>query len=496
MSAYNRRFSREDAVLASAELLFKAQTAFFPVDIPRLAASFSPQISLVPYKALREMLRDGTEGPAFDPLALSRDGFCIRHHGILPYSGEGNVKTYFWRIFYNGALPENRIRFTLAHELGHVFLGHFETQDTDTLPEQDKGYDAADAQADVFAACLLCPAPSAVRLLREHGFSCSKETGFLWKLTDPGAPFLRHLGKTPDPVRLVMTSYGLSEAAACRRLRELTDEMGIWNNISRDLFSHAEGIPHRAGWHCGVCGTRRRTSSLYCTGCGKGLDYRYTDPGRLPRPVIGLKKNGRFAFCAVCGSSENPDDAAFCAVCASPLANECENTFMTDGDFIRTGMPVVRGVHFCRPTDIFCGACGAVTAFGERHGPKENLWLSSKKSGRCRTASAVYPPVIPEKDRMPLQCPSCGSRKTVRDGRYCADCLQPLGNSCAKAHPCGPNSRYCPLCGSPTLFYRAGFLPDYINEQAFADLRERERKAAKTPVPRLIIQSDGSVAAR
>lgn len=62
-----------------------------------------------------------------------------------------------WNIIYDDTLPKGRIRFTIAHELGHIFLGHpmelgYHGRTIDTKkPETEK-------QADMFAIRLLVPA--------------------------------------------------------------------------------------------------------------------------------------------------------------------------------------------------------------------------------------------------------------------------------------------------------------------------------------------------
>lgn len=58
-----------------------------------------------------------------------------------------------WLIYYNNAKSEATIRFTIAHELGHVFLGH-----TDDNPITDK-------EANCFARNLLCPYPLREKLI-------------------------------------------------------------------------------------------------------------------------------------------------------------------------------------------------------------------------------------------------------------------------------------------------------------------------------------------
>ena len=94
-------------------------------------------------------------------------------------------------------------------------------------------------------------------------------------------------------------------------------------------------------------------------------------------------------------------------------------------------------------------------------------------------------------------CPACGSKKTMRDGRYCADCKQPLQNVCVSegqgAHSCGVNDRYCSTCGEPTFFFRAGWLPEYIETKEYEELRNTEKKGTKAQPSWLMIQPDGEI---
>lgn len=61
-----------------------------------------------------------------------------------------------WHIIYDDTLSQGRIRFTLAHELGHIFLGHtlsggYHARTFDTKNDDEW-------EADRFAADLLAPA--------------------------------------------------------------------------------------------------------------------------------------------------------------------------------------------------------------------------------------------------------------------------------------------------------------------------------------------------
>lgn len=78
---------------------------------------------------------------------LSGDGFSLNVNGV-------NV------IYYNDKKPKARIRFTLAHELGHCLLGHLKFGKTyNRNSERDfKDMDVFEMQANVFARDILMPA--------------------------------------------------------------------------------------------------------------------------------------------------------------------------------------------------------------------------------------------------------------------------------------------------------------------------------------------------
>lgn len=496
MNQYNDELCRERAVRISAELLRDAGNLVFPLDIERLLTSFPHQIVLFPYSKLNA---EDTSVGAYedtDPKQLSKDGFCVRLLGASLGFHTEQLTGYIWYIYYNDTSLLERIRFTLLHELGHVFLGHHQmlgiksTSDIENTPE----YRAVDEQADIFSINTLAPAPSVARLLREHGFTFDEKANE-WKLTETNAPFLRNLGQTPNPYHLVEKAFEISPPAAKRRLAELQDELRIWETLDPELYAYVEQIPHRSGWYCWVCNTRRRTTSLYCPGCGNGFRYEYKDAGHISRPAIKLKENGQFSFCSVCGNTDYPEDAKYCPVCGKPLFNECLNARYDDGDFVRSGMFIVRGTHRCKPTDIYCGQCGMLTTFGEQHGPEKNYWLPTRDSQRCRTRGTSYPHLFETEERSLKSCPACGSKRTIRDGRYCAECMQPMENCCTGGqdgtHPCLPNDRYCTVCGQPTIFFQTRFLTEYKQTETYKLLLEKEHDSLQRLPKQMTIDPNG-----
>ena len=98
------------------------------------------------------VLADYQEGEAaLDLLGLSSltkrtDGFCA-------------VTDHFTYIFYNSGLPVGRQRFTVAHEIGHLALGHVGQGRVTTINREPNLKDSQEeTQANQIAARLLAPA--------------------------------------------------------------------------------------------------------------------------------------------------------------------------------------------------------------------------------------------------------------------------------------------------------------------------------------------------
>lgn len=77
--------------------------------------------------------------------AQASDGFTVVYEGVP-------------RIFYNDAAPIGRQRFTIAHEIGHVVLGHFDAGRFAIWRRRAPDPDADETQANQFGARLLAPA--------------------------------------------------------------------------------------------------------------------------------------------------------------------------------------------------------------------------------------------------------------------------------------------------------------------------------------------------
>ena len=106
----------------------------YPFSIWRLLRKMG--IRVVPYSLLEGSLRDEVE-------RVWPDAFTFRPDDFDP------SRTI---VFYNDSKSRGRIRFTLAHELGHLVLGHPNSDD----PQLE-------AEANFFANYFLAPAPLVIR---------------------------------------------------------------------------------------------------------------------------------------------------------------------------------------------------------------------------------------------------------------------------------------------------------------------------------------------
>lgn len=101
-------------------------------------------------------------------------------------------------IFYNQNMPSVRIAFSIAHEIGHIVLGHDIEHITEYRKKNDSRfkelYGQCEIEANYFAACLLMP-EAIINRLKSFGCCITKE--------------------------FLQTSFGVSESASEIRIKTL-----------------------------------------------------------------------------------------------------------------------------------------------------------------------------------------------------------------------------------------------------------------------------------
>ena len=202
-----------------------------------------------------------------------------------------------------------RVNFTLAHELGHIFLGHLEIPRSMKNKEQES---RENDEADEFAGRLLMPE----KLLLHSHFSSHGS---------------------------MSAAYLVSDQALYKRL----------NNLKRlDLFKSSFRPT------CPVCGNDRISPiAEYCEICGAFLPAEGRNGVRTIEYTQAMTaEDGRVLFCPVCGNEEFSTGARFCRICGTPAYNFCGNTDV-----------FVDCYHINSPNARFCELCGRQTVYSAKN---------------------------------------------------------------------------------------------------------------------------------
>lgn len=399
-------------------------------------------------------------------------------------------KGKFLIVYNKNATPKNRIRFTLAHELGHIFHRHHRELGVMTLRRlwvEKSLYDVMEDEANCFARNLLCPAISVQLVLRSHGFvatdyDASQKRNVWWKVSN--APSLPNLPQSLTDFFLVRQSFMVTDAAAKTRCHFLKEDL---RNTS---MATAESILNRfrytAQWRCRKCGALRQHDSVYCYHCGSKNRFNLLSMDSPSRQPVYLRYHGlHYASCPVCGNAEIPSVSAYCPICGNLVFNPCVSGRIRNHrighllDLAEQG-----SLHLNPPGVRYCLTCGAPTLYGMQSVTEEiPLYdympgyevIETDNQGGLPTVK--YGPNIPctyddyqHKYRV-QKCPVCLNEDNDSDADYCIMCGTSLTNICDGFYPedsdelvqhTNPaNARFCACCGKPTAYSRLAILQPY-----------------------------------
>ena len=166
------------------------------------------------------------------PLGDSVSGMCVKHED-------------FSLIAYNSSQTLGRRRFTIAHELYHLF---YDDEAATICPKSTRRYDEAEWMADTFASHFLLPYHALRNELRARGVAPGKSTGSELLLA---------------AVTGIEQKFGLSRLALLVRLQdEGVVDAGQKEELSRDVKASAR----RLGYPTALYEPRRGTSARMADG--------------------------------------------------------------------------------------------------------------------------------------------------------------------------------------------------------------------------------------
>jgi Zn-dependent peptidase ImmA (M78 family) len=213
-------------------------------------------------------------------------------------------------IYYNDTKYNRGLdRFTVAHELGHYFLNHYDRVDKAVLNRggfNEKEYQSIENEANCFARNLLSPVPLYNRIIRDP-------LTFEWR---------------------VMEAFNISYEAKNSRIKFLPlDEYRVtrahikyFNNYKMPYFDY-----------CAKCNHPIEKLTNYCPICG-GTELRtiwdpeISDDGwnierRKPMFYNGIEvdNESKAIVCPVC-NNEDSNQGDYCSICGTYIVNRCTNT--------------------------------------------------------------------------------------------------------------------------------------------------------------------------
>lgn len=280
-----------------------------PVPIENIILSV-PNLYIKPYSEVAAE-RNYTEKEVCK--ALNSNDSCLyqfgKHRGVI-----------FYNDMNRSQIANNRYRWNLAHELGHVCLNHCSDDRTKIWRNSlsNKDYDMYEAEADYFAQLILVPH---ICLYHMHIYSYKK----------------------------VVDICKISGGAGSNRKSDY-DEW-LENRDEQDAYDLAV-LKHYKNYvfknECKSChSVFIQRGAQYCIFCGK-KQLRWSNKEIMKYKRLNTYDNEKLKICPQCNNEETGVNGQFCQICGELLVNAC-----TKDD-----------CHIVLPSNArYCYVCGSMSTF-------------------------------------------------------------------------------------------------------------------------------------
>ena len=287
----NRRNEIKNIVYSA---LLHGKQVSVPVKIGAIIRSYD-DIKLITYSS--QVKKRGITYKELIISAETQDSYVVYSHSKKKYC-----------IYYNdidlSIMSSNRVRWNLAHELGHVLLKHHELCSKEKLLRSDifldniddDNYKIAENEANYFAQLILVPHV----VLLGFKIKTRKHIKDLCKISDKAAK---------------RRYYEFIEWKSNINAQDEYDSCIFhfyFNFIyKRKCKNCGAGIIQRYGKHCPICGSKNTLE------WGDGDTMKY--------PILDTYENGKLKECPNCGNEETNIEGDFCQICGQKIINHCSN---------------------------------------------------------------------------------------------------------------------------------------------------------------------------
>ena len=272
-----------------------------------------------------------------------------------------------YKIIYNDEiLSLQRIRFTLMHEVAHIYLNHFIDFEQTKLCRgglNEDDLDVLDKEANHFASKVLAPEIVLLHAGWKHPKIIRQQCAISTEASKYKAQKIIEMEKTRNFIT------GL-EVKILRQFNKY-----IYQRVC-PYCNHYFIIP--GAKYCPIC-----SSDKISWGNEKQMIY------------IGfqLDQNSKALICPRCSNEDTRTPGDFCLICGSNLINKCLGRWKEDNQYgpyfeeKGCGAPASGNARFCH-------LCGAETTF--YHQKLLAPWEEEKKQKDSQLASAILPPSPPK----------------------------------------------------------------------------------------------------
>lgn len=246
-------------------------------------------------------------------------------------------------------IQSHRVRWNLAHELGHIVLQHHQYCNSDRLFRNsldDNTYYYLEKEADYFAQLILVPHV----VLSEFKISSIDQLKTLCKISRNAA------------------KYRFQDYQKWK-----SSHINIQDEYDQQLFQYYYNFLFKR--HCQTCGaTLIQRYGDYCQICGKKtLQW---GNGNMFYPQLKTYTSGKLIVCPNCGNQETNILGEYCQICGCHLVNRCNDLNC------QCNYPLLTNARYCP-------ICGGSTSFYNQYFLKD--WYDDPDSMDVNDVSFYIP---------------------------------------------------------------------------------------------------------